>query len=31
MATIGGVPEFEATKEDFDSYLERFEHWLAAN
>uniref|UniRef100_A0A8C7L8Y6 Retrotransposon gag domain-containing protein n=1 Tax=Oncorhynchus kisutch TaxID=8019 RepID=A0A8C7L8Y6_ONCKI len=31
MATIGRVPEFEATKEDFDSYLERFERWLAAN
>ena len=31
MATIGRVPEFEATKEDFDSYLERFECWLAAN
>ena len=28
MATIGRVPEFEATKEDFDSYLERFERWL---
>ena len=31
MATIGRVPEFEAAKEDFDSYLERFERWLAAN
>ncbi|KAL0151789.1 hypothetical protein M9458_052940 [Cirrhinus mrigala] len=31
MATIGRVPEFDSTKEDFDTYLERFEHWIAAN
>ncbi len=31
MAYIGKVPEFDRTKEDFDSYLERFERWLAAN
>lgn len=28
---IGRVPEFESKKEDFDSYLERFERWLSAN
>uniref|UniRef100_A0A8C9WVY1 Retrotransposon gag domain-containing protein n=1 Tax=Sander lucioperca TaxID=283035 RepID=A0A8C9WVY1_SANLU len=31
MALIGRVPEFESKKEDFDSYLERFERWLSAN
>lgn len=28
---IGRVPEFDSKKEDFDSYLERFERWLSAN
>lgn len=28
---IGWVPEFDGKKEDFDSYLERFERWLSAN
>lgn len=28
---IGRVPGFESKKEDFDSYLERFERWLSAN
>lgn len=31
MAMIGKVPEFDSKKEDFDSYLERFERWLSAN
>lgn len=31
MATIGRVPEFDSTKEDFDTFLERFEQWIAAN
>ncbi|GAA6075369.1 uncharacterized protein K02A2.6-like, partial [Tachysurus ichikawai] len=31
MATIGRVPEFDSTKEDFHTYLERFERWLEAN
>ena len=31
MAYIGKVPEFDSKKEDFDSYLERFERWLSAN
>lgn len=31
MANIGKVPEFDSKKEDFDSYLERFERWLSAN
>ncbi len=31
MATIGRVPEFDNTKEDFDTFLERFEQWVAAN
>lgn len=30
MTTIGRVPEFDPSKEDFD-YLERFERWLDAN
>ncbi|KAL0196745.1 hypothetical protein M9458_005285, partial [Cirrhinus mrigala] len=31
MAMIGRVPEFESKKEDFETYFERFERWLAAN
>lgn len=31
MTTIGRVPEFDPSKEDFESYLERFERWLDAN
>lgn len=31
MSYIGKVPDFDRTKEDFDSYLEWFERWLAAN
>lgn len=31
MATIGWVPEFDNTKEYFDTFLERFERWVAAN
>ncbi|KAI7789894.1 hypothetical protein IRJ41_014004, partial [Triplophysa rosa] len=31
MATIGRVPEFDNTKEDFDTYMGRFERWVAAN
>lgn len=31
MGMIGKVPEFDSKKEDFDSYLERFERWLSAN
>ncbi len=31
MVTIERVPEFDKTKEDFDTFLERFERWVAAN
>lgn len=31
MTTIGRVPEFDPSKEDFESLLERFERWLDAN
>ncbi|KAG1933985.1 hypothetical protein F2P79_020123 [Pimephales promelas] len=31
MALIGRVEEFKESREDFASYLERFELWLEAN
>ena len=31
MALIGRVDEFKESREDFASYLERFELWLLAN
>ena len=31
MALIGNISEYKEGEEDFESYLERLEQWMAAN